>query len=289
MIVDRTRNQHDILVKRQELVSDYPGRWSRTIHEWCAPRTDSAVWLTYSANYLFNTHGLKWAVDPVLLSNRMPKVPVLNVTHDLADLEFILLSHAHIDHKDVVLWSQLKDSRCHWIVPHHMIDSFVDEVSVSDSAYTAAIPGQEIAVSDVRVVPFEAPHYEILESGETNHVDSTGYLVEVAGDSYLFPGDIRTYDSSCLKPFTDVSVVFAHVFLGRSAALLHDPPLLKEFVDFYLSCHPKKIVLSHLYEMGRDPEDCWLSSHAQAVAKAFRAADGNVEIVIPEWYEETAL
>jgi hypothetical protein len=289
MIADRTRNQKDILAKRQEYIVDYPGRWGRMIREWCAPRMDDAAWLTYSANYLFNTHGLKWAVDPVLLSNRIPEVPVLDVTHDLADLEFVLLSHAHSDHRDIALWSQLQNSRCHWIVPDHMTDFFAHEVSVSDSAYSVAIPGKDIAVSGVRIVPFEAPHYERLETGGTNHVDSTGYLVEVAGDSYLFPGDIRTYDPLCLKPFRDVSAVFAHVFLGRSSAVVCDPPLLEAFVDFYLSCHPKKIVLSHLSELGRDPENCWLSSHAQAVAKAFRTADSNVEIVTPEWYEETIL
>ena len=289
MIADRGKNQQDILAKRQEYILDYPGRWGRMIHEWCAPRTDNAAWLTYSANYLFNTHGLKWAVDPVLLSNRIPEVPVLDITQDLADLDFVLLSHAHIDHMDIALWSQLQNSQCHWIVPDHMTDCFANKVTISDSAYSVAIPGKEIDVSGVRIVPFVSPHYERLESGEINHVDSTGYLVEMAGASYLFPGDIRTYDPSCLKPFTDVSVVFAHVFLGRSAAATCDPPLLQEFVDFYLSCHPKKIVLSHLYELGRDPEDCWLSSHAQAVAKAFRAADSNIEIVAPEWYEETIL
>jgi hypothetical protein len=289
MIADRTRNQHDIQAKRKELVADHPNRWGRMIRGWCAPRTDDAVWLMNSANYLFNTGGLKWAVDPVLLSNRIPEAPVLDVTPDLADLDFILLSHAHVDHSDIVLWSQLQNSRCHWIVPDHMTDFFTREVSVSDSAYSVATPGKEIEMSGARIVPFESPHYERLETGGTNHVDSTGYLVEVAGASYLFPGDIRTYDSLCLKPFTGVSAVFAHVFLGRSSALMNDPPLLEAFVDFYLSCHPKKIVLSHLYELGRDPENCWLSSHAQAVAKAFIAADSDVEIVIPEWYEETIL
>jgi len=289
MIPDRTRNHEDILAKRQEYILEYPGRWARMIRGWCAPRTDDAVWLVYSANYLFNTHGLKWAVDPVLLSNRVPEVPVLDVTTDLADLDFILLSHAHIDHKDIVLWSQLQNSRCHWIVPDHMTDCFAHEASVSDSAYSVAVPGKEIAVSGVRILPFEAPHYERLKTGETNHIDSTGYLVEVAGASYLFPGDIRTYDSSCLKPFADVSAVFAHVFLGRSSALVCDPPLLEEFVDFYLSCHPEKIVLAHLYELGRDPEDCWVASHARAVAEAFRAADSRATIALPAWYEETPL
>lgn len=289
MIVDRIKNQHDILAKRQELVSDYPRRWGRMIRGWRAPRADDAVWLVYSASYLFNTRGLKWAVDPVLLSNRVPEAPVLDVTSDLADLDFILLSHAHTDHTDVVLWSHMERSRCHWIVPEHLADLFANEVSVNDSAYSVAIPGKEIVVSGARIVPFEAPHYEHLETGKTNHVDSTGYLVETAGASYLFPGDIRTYDPSCLEPFADVSAVFAHVFLGRSSALVCEPPLLEEFVDFYLSCSPKKIVLSHLYELGRDPEDCWIASHARAIAKAFNAADSKVKIVIPEWYEETSL
>ena len=289
MIIDLVRNQRDILAKRQEVVSDYPSRWGRMIRGWHAPRTDDALWLMYSANYLFNTGGLKWAVDPVLLSNRIPEAPVLDVTPDLADLDFVLLSHAHIDHRDVVLWSQLQNPQCHWIVPDHMTDCFVQEVSVSDSAYSVAVPGKEIAVLGVRIVPFEAPHYERLETGGINHVDSTGYLVEAAGASYLFPGDVRTYDPSCLKPFTDVSAVFAHIFLGRSSAVVCDPPLLEEFVDFYLSCRPKKIVLSHLYELGRDPEDCRLAPHAREVAKAFGAADSEVKVLIPEWYEETIL
>ena len=289
VIVDPVRHQHEILTKTQEAVSSYPSRWGQMICGWHASRTDDALWLMYSANYLFNTGGLKWAVDPVLLSNRVPEAPVLDVTSDFADLDFILLSHAHIDHADVVLWSQLGNSRCHWIVPDHMTGFFTHEVSVRASAYSVAIPGKEIAVSGVRILPFEAPHHEHLETGETIQVDSTGYFVETAHASYLLPGDIRTYDPLCLKRFADVSSVFAHVFLGRSSAIVSDPPLLKSFVDFYLSCHPKKIVLSHLYELGRDPEDCWLTSHAREVAKAFTAADSEVEVVIPEWYEETVL
>ena len=289
MIADRNKNQREMLAKRQELVSAYPGRWIRMIREWSRPRTDDAVWLMYSANYLFNTRGLKWAVDPVLLSNRIPEAQVLDVTADLADLDFVLLSHAHCDHADVALWTQMERSRAHWIVPKHMADLFAHETSIGEEAYSVALPGKEIAVSGVRIVPFEAPHYEHLESGEMNHVDSMGYLLETAGASYLFPGDIRTYDPSCLAQFADVSAVFAHVFLGRSAAIVCDPPLLEEFVDFYLSCRPKKIVLSHLYELGRGPEDCWLSSHAQAVAKALHAADNEIATAIPEWFQETVL
>ena len=286
---DRNSNQREITAKREALVSDYPEHWSRMIREWRATRETDAVWLTYSANYLFNTHGLRWAVDPVLLKNRVPEAQALDANRDMEDLEFVLLTHAHIDHVDVALWSQLKGSRCHWIVPEHMTDFFARETSLGDSDFTAAVPGRAIAVAGVSIMPFEAPHYERRVGGEVNHVDSTGYLVETSSGSYLLPGDIRTYDPACLQPFTDVSAVFAHVFLGRSAAAACDPPLLNAFVDFYLSCRPKKIVLSHLYELGREAEDCWLTSHAELAAEAFASADNEVDVVIPEWYEETVL
>jgi hypothetical protein len=288
-VFDRSGNQREILAKREALVSDYAKRWSGMIREWRAPRRNDAVWLTYSANYLFNTRGLKWAVDPVLLSNRVPEAPMLDTSRDLNDLDFVLLTHAHADHVDVVLWPQLKESHCHWIVPEHMADFFARETSLSVSGYSVAVPGKELALAGVRITPFDAPHYERPATGAINHVDSTGYFVETAGGSYLLPGDIRTYDPVCLRPFADVSAVFAHVFLGRSAAVACDPPLLDAFVEFYLGCRPKKIVLSHLYELGREPEDCWLTSHARTVAKAFHAANNEVKISIPEWYRETIL
>jgi phosphoribosyl 1,2-cyclic phosphodiesterase len=243
----------------------------------------------YSGNYLFNTQGIRWAVDPIRLSVRVAEAGTSETDCDLAGLRFVLLTHAHADHVDAVLWRQLAQSGCHWVVPEHMADFFASEAHVSESARSVAVPGREMAVAGVRIVPFEAPHYEHRPTGETNHVDSTGYFVETGGRSYLLPGDIRTYDPECLKPFVDVSVVFAHVFLGRSAALLPDPPFLDAFVDFYLSRRPREIVLSHLYELARDSEDCWLASHAEMVEEAIHAADGRIEVVTPEWFRETVL
>jgi hypothetical protein len=286
---DRSRHQREISAKRDAVVSNYAEDWRRMIREWRSPRRNDAVWLTYSANYLFNTHDLKWAVDPVLLSNRVSEAPILDASQDLTDLDVVLLTHAHGDHVDATLWSQLRRSHCHWIVPEYMVEHLIREASLSNSAYTVAVPGKEIAVAGISVTPFEAPHYEYRATGEINHVDSTGYFVKAAGGSYLLPSDIRTYDSDCLRPFADVSVVFAHVFLGRSAALVSNPPLLNAFVDFYRSCHPKKIVLSHLYELVREPENYWLDAHARAIAEAFRSTDSEIEIVIPEWYTETLL
>jgi beta-lactamase family protein len=288
-VPDDSVNQRAISAWREAVVSDYAERWGGMVRAWRAPRSDDAVWLMYSANYLFNTRGLMWAVDPVFLGNRAPEAHTPNAGEDLAGLDFALLTHAHIDHVDMSLWAQLKGSRCHWVVPEYMVDVFTGDAGMGDCDWSVAVPGEEIAVRGARIVPFVGPHHEHRATGETTHVDSTGYLVETDGGSYLFPGDVRTYDPACLSPFKDVSAVFAHVFLGRSAALADEPPLLDAFVDFYVRCRPKKIALTHLFELGREPADCWIESHAEVVADAFRAADAGIEVLIPDWYEETVL
>jgi len=287
-VFDADDHPREISAKRKAIVSDYSRAWDEMIRQWRAPRANDAVWLTYSANYLFNTRGLKWAVDPVLLSNRVPEAPGDDRGGDLQDLDFILLSHAHADHVDVDLWSQLAGAHSHWIVPEYMIECFSRSVP-RDVLYSSPIPGRRLEIAGARITPFEAPHDERTAGGDTRHVPSTGYWVETTGGNYLLPGDIRTYDPTCLKPFLPVSAVFAHVFLGRSAALAAHPPLAEAFVDFYRFCRPKKIVLAHLYEFGRDPEDCWISAHARMVETRCHAVDPGIEMTTPEWFQETSL
>jgi len=278
--------RHNILAKRKSIVSGYTKLWDVMIREWRAPRITDAVWLIYAASYLFNTRGLKWAVDPVSLGNLVPEAPAIDAGRDLNDLDFVLLTHDHADHTDIGLWNQIKDSRCHWVVPAHMAERFFDNMRLKRPRCSVVVPEQKIMLAGACITPFDAPH---TPPGATNKINAFGYLVETANGSYLLPGDIRAYDPLCLERFKGVSAVFAHVFLGRAAARDFNPPLLAAFVKFYLNCHPKKIVLAHLYEFARQPEDCWLAEHADALARVFAAADHELAIVTPEWFKETLL
>lgn len=259
------------------------------MRQWQAPRNHDAVWLIYSASYLLHAGGVKWAVDPVLPDNRIPEAPELEVTSDLSDLELVLLSHAHQDHRDVRLWSQLAPSGCHWIVPDHMLADFTSHVAMRNVSHSVAVAGRELNIAGLRIVPFLSPHHERRSMELINPVASTGYLVETKNKSFLFPGDIRTYDPTYIRPFVGVTAVFAHVFLGRSAALMPAPPLLQAFTEFFLACRPRRILLTHLYEFGRDPVDCWQTSHARMAAAALRARGRKVKISVPSWYREFSL
>lgn len=136
---DINSHQQEISARRDAVVPDYAKRWHGMIREWRAPRRNDAVWLTYSANYLFNTRGLKWAVDPVLLSNRVPEVPILDASQDLSDLDVVLLTHAHIDHVDATLWSQLgREPKDCWLTSHAV--TVAKRFRVADDTVEVAIP-----------------------------------------------------------------------------------------------------------------------------------------------------
>lgn len=285
----RATREQELQEKLKALIAEHDRNWAGMIDQWRAAREGHSVWLMYSANYLFNTDGLKWAVDPILLHCRVSEAPVPDVQSDLAELSFVILTHAHMDHCDVELWQQLKGCKCHWIVPQKMVDFFLQTAQMDGVEYSVAVAGQQLCFDGIRITPFVSPHYEVLPSGELNNVDAAGYAVEVGGRRYLFPGDIRTYDAACYGSIAETWTVFAHIFLGRCRAMDPNPPLLDEFVRFYLGCNPRKIILSHLYEIARGPEDCWCLSHAQTVKKALLAVDGDLDVIIPQWYEKVML
>jgi hypothetical protein len=96
------------------------------------------------------------------------------------------------------------------------------------------------------------------------------YLIEFNHKRWLFPGDTRTYDASQLPSFGSVDGLFAHIWLGRGCALQDDSPLIDAFCQFYHDLKPQKIVLTHLREFGRDPDDYWDEEHAKKLCSQVR-------------------
>jgi hypothetical protein len=98
-----------------------------------------------------------------------------------------------------------------------------------------------------------------------------GYLIEVKGKRWLFPGDTRTYDAGRLHKFGPVDHLFAHLWLGRGCALTEEPSLADAFCTFCLDLEPRNIVLTHLDELDRDANDLWDAGHAQWVCSKMLA------------------
>jgi L-ascorbate metabolism protein UlaG (beta-lactamase superfamily) len=271
-----SEKQIQIARQREELVARYPALWEKIISEWKSPGPDRA-WLTYSANYLFRTGGVRWALDPLTLNWRLkdaaPKVDI----SDLGDASFILLTHRHEDHLDLDLLATLQHFPICWVVPEPILTKVL-EAGIPREKIMIPIPLQPIELNGIRITPFDGQHFETRPDGTRKGVPATSYLIEWAGKRWLIPGDTRTYDASQLPAFGPVDGLLAHLWLGRGSALLEPPPLLEAFCRFLSDLQPDRVILTHLTEFGRAADDYWDKSHAQQVITCYRSMNENIEL-----------
>lgn len=265
----RAGRRRAIIRKIQRERQRYPSVWSRLIGEWQSAARDS-VWLMYSASYLLITAGVRWAVDPVSLLNRTGGGGELDFARDLAGLELVVLTHAHSDHLDFPLLTAIRDMPLTWIIPDFLREKVVQETGLPTERILTPQAGIPIIIGGLRLTPFNSLH--IHPKGGLPEI---GFLAEFNRRRWLFPGDIRTYDATQLPDFGRLDGVFAHLWLGKSAALIDPPPRLEEFCRFYASFRPGQILITHLDELGRELEDFWTLEHYQQAA-------GRLKQIAPE-------
>ena len=288
-IMDRfSEKQEKIKQYRAEVSAYYPALWSKTIAEWNTPDPEDRVWLTYSANYLFRTNNVRWAIDPLTLSWRIKDAPKVDVTHDLSSLSFVLLTHDHNDHLDLDLLSTLRHLPITWVVPEFILSKVMKQTGLPRENIIIPSPLVPTELHGIHILPFDGLHWETTPDGNLKGVPSMGYLIECNGKRWLFPGDTRTYDASQLPALDPVDIVFAHLWLGRSCALLDEHPLLDSFCRFFLDLGPRQLILTHLTEFGRNAHDYWDESHVQCVSSGFKQVDPHIS-VIPAYMGEKIL
>ena len=272
------KKQREISINRQTLLDAYPQNWSRIISEWHQPGLENQVWLMYSANYLFQTSGVRWALDPLTPYSRLGLALPPGLTADLENLQFVLLSHRHADHLDVPLIAALRDHPIQWVIPDFLQGEVIQRSGLSRQKIMTPRPGEEFSICGLQVLPFTGNHWETLPDGSRKGVPAMGYRVKSDDNVLLFPGDTRTYNPTLLPVFKRVDVVFAHLWLGRAAALLDSPPLLEDFCRFQLALQPKRIILTHLHEVGRDAAEYWDERHVNLIIERLRAIQGGVQV-----------
>ncbi len=251
---------------REAMIAGYPALWQKMINEWNAPGPEDRAWLMYSANYLFRTAGIRWAMDPLTLKQRASAAPEMAIARDLQGLSFVLLTHRHADHLDLNLIRALSVHPIRWVVPADVL-SRVMQVGISREKIIVPQPLETIDFHPIRVTPFDGCHWEgdPARPDERKGVPAMGYLVEFNGKSWLFPGDTRTYNIAALPSFDRVDGAFLHLWLGRASALLAEPPMLAAFCNFCIRLRVPRIVVTHLREIGRNASDYWDEEHFQQV------------------------
>lgn len=95
-------------------------------------------------------------------------------------------------------------------------------------------------------------------------------MVEINSKKWLFPGETQIYHPGALTQFGPVDVLFTHLWLGRIYALHEALELLDAFCLFCLFSQPKRIIVTHLEEISRNPEEYWDDRHFILVGNWFR-------------------
>lgn len=291
IITDRfSEKQKQINQWKAETSARYLELWSRMIAEWNSPGPDDRVWLMYSANYLFRTNNIRWAIDPLTFGWRVKYAPKVNaLASDLKNISFALLTHSHPDHLDLELLSSLRHLPITWVVPEFLLPLVIEKARLPRERMIPCLPLRPIQINGIDILPFDGLHLEITTEGGSKGVPSMGYLVECNGARWLFPGDTRSYDPFQLPAFGAVDVVFAHLWLGRASALADPPPLLEAFCQFHLQTGARHVILSHLHEFGRDAYDYWDDAHVQRVCSRLQELSAGVSVSFPKMGNGTLL
>lgn len=285
-----------ILERRRQLSAGWNAGWDEMTGQWADRTGGDALWLTYSANYLVRTGGVRWMIDPFRLTSRIPEAAPVS-PGALSAASFILLTHDHADHVDAPLLAHLATlDHLQWIVPAHMAPvARAAGVRPDRVIVPRALEPITPSGSCLRITPFSGLHWEYpgrwKQGPARGGIDSTGYLIEWEGKRLLLPGDTRTYDPTALPSFGPVDTLLAHVWLGRGAARQDPPPLLGAFCDFVQALKPtRRVLLTHLWEQGRGPDDYWDVSHAElARQQLIRRLPPTTDIQIPDFWKAIGL
>jgi len=262
--------------EKSKIISSYKENWNRMISEWSSNDPRDSFWLMFSASYLFKTNGVRWALDPVSLLNRLSKKHAVNFADDLKDLSFVLISHLHSDHFDKTIINKLSSLEIKWIIPDAIRDEVMSETRLKVKNVVTIHPQETINLHGFHIKAYEGFH-----NSDRIKIDSASFYIETNRLRMFFPGDARRYEKRSLPKLPSLDYFFAHLWLGYETALddVHD--LLAPFCDFSASSKSQNIILSHLFEVARDSNSYWNKTHANKAKKLFQEKYPDINIKIP--------
>jgi len=283
----------EIAAEHAALLRRYPAAWAQMVREWRATGEGDRCWLQYVASYLFRSGGVRWAVDLAFIPKVFPDDVMPDLAQDLEGLSFVLLTHQHGDHFCARTMRALAPLPVRWVVPDYLVEAAIQKGGLARERIVVPQPLDPFEMDGIVITAFDSLHWDAPQPGREAEqrpgVPATGYLIETGSTRLLLPGDVRDYDARKLPEFGPVDWVIAHLWLGRSQALLARPPLLEGFCQFVLDLAPASILLTHLKEVSRDPGSYWTADHGALAVARWREMAPEVRVVVPEIGDAVAL
>lgn len=232
-----------------------------------------------SSAYVFNTNGYGWAMDISLrsasiLTNAASLLPEL-----FAKCRLMIISHNHADHFEEITVRRLASLPMKWLIPDFMVRQ-AKEYGISSDRIIAARAGRALVIGPLRITPFESHHFR-ADTGKG--VREYGYRVRAArSPSMLFPADVRDYSIRGMEQLGYTDAIVGHVWLGDGNGTADSfAPYDSDMADFLLYFDARKVILGHLYEIGREDSGMWRREHAEHVKRIIQKRSPDTEVIIP--------
>jgi len=255
--------------EKKNIIANYEENWDKMMTEWNKDDNTDSFWLTFSACYLFKTGKVRWALDPVSLLHRMDAgrdeseliyKHKRNFVEDFKKLSFVLLSHYHVDHYDFRIIDSLSSLPIKVVVSEQLFPIILKDTEMPKEKLIILKNNESINICGIKITAFDGFH----DNGMIQ-VPSNSYLIDSGKCRMFFSGDVREYNKDALPPISLIDFYFAHLWLGGKSALLKEYELLKPFCEFSSKLNPKKIFITHLFEVARIAEDYWNNYHSEKV------------------------
>jgi L-ascorbate 6-phosphate lactonase len=147
-------------------------------------------------SFLFEANGNKFLIDPYF-SNSVEErensevkrmVPIFYAPETLADIDFVLITHAHRDHCDPDTLVPLSEAspNCQFYGPATVIE--VLEKSGISSDRMTLVNDQPFQLGDITITPVPSAHPKV-EPDARGGWKAIGYIIKVKGKRYYHPGD----------------------------------------------------------------------------------------------------
>lgn len=252
--------------------------WRDMIDDFNSNNPKNRFALTNASGYLFTTAACRWAVDVQLSTFDGMELIGGSVNKDLERLQYFFLTHQHGDHFDRPLITALSQLPIKWVIPDFFKRERLFETGIKEENIIFVRDGDFLSLGQLRVFVFSSSHFREGGGG----CEEYGYYINTGSERLLFPGDVRIYDVKRLPSFERVDAVFSHVWYGagKSDCMPFEPELTR-FCEFTASFKPKKIYLTHLYQLDRTPDETWGFLHAHLAANRIFPLLSDVRIEIP--------
>ncbi len=255
----------------------YPDLWEKMTGEWSSPGADCRFWLTGPSSYWIRLGSARFAVDPVWAIPGTFDALYPRLAEETGKLDFILLTHAHIDHFVPAQAARLAETGVKWIVP----------LSIKPAVLSAGIPEERCIFlqsgdsREINGVCVEAcpGHHDYLDGRKGP--PSLMYVVRYLEKRFFFPGDIRDYVPESI-PEGDFDSVFLHLYLGPKP---YDYPLEQYYpkaAAYAAAMKTRRMFLTHLYGFHYAHADqFWNFAHAGMLMDALFCLRPDIEVTVP--------